>query len=162
MKVCSCLYIILLVVVLLLVSPATTTASSAASRRLAASTAADRLTTTATMTTTTRAATRPRTACHFYLWNAPSALFHKWCHHLMKDQVIEGRGGVKVRKEGRKVEETTSDRASSRAFSRFDGRSLWMEYCCSQHCFYCCATVCPYRAGFHSATLVSMFAVQSG
>jgi hypothetical protein len=38
-----------------------------------------------------------RTACSFYLWNAPSALLRKWCSHLMKDCVYEGRGGVKVR-----------------------------------------------------------------
>lgn len=36
-----------------------------------------------------------RRACGFYLWDAPSALLHKWCHHLMKDCVIEGRGGKK-------------------------------------------------------------------
>ena len=39
---------------------------------------------------------RPRAACPFYVWNAPSALFHKWCQHLMKDHIYEGRGGVKV------------------------------------------------------------------
>lgn len=38
-----------------------------------------------------------RKACPLYVWNAPSALLHKWCLHLMKDNVYEGRGGVKVR-----------------------------------------------------------------
>jgi hypothetical protein len=43
------------------------------------------------------ATNQPRTACSFYLWNSPSALLRKWCRHLMKDCVYEGRGGVKVR-----------------------------------------------------------------
>lgn len=37
-------------------------------------------------------------ACGFYIWDAPSALLHKWCNHLMKDCVYEGRGGKKVRR----------------------------------------------------------------
>ena len=35
-------------------------------------------------------------ACGLYVWDAPSALLHKWCHHLLKDCVYEGRGGHKV------------------------------------------------------------------
>lgn len=35
-------------------------------------------------------------ACNFYVWDAPSALLHKWCHHLLKDCVYEGLGGRKV------------------------------------------------------------------
>lgn len=35
-------------------------------------------------------------ACDFYVWDAPSALLHKWCHHLLKDCVYEGLGGRKV------------------------------------------------------------------
>jgi hypothetical protein len=38
-----------------------------------------------------------RRACHFYLWNAPSALLSRWCNHLQKDNIYEGRGGKKVR-----------------------------------------------------------------
>ena len=38
-----------------------------------------------------------RTACSVYIWNAPSALLHKWCHHLQKDNIYEGLGGKKVR-----------------------------------------------------------------
>jgi hypothetical protein len=35
-------------------------------------------------------------ACQFYLWNAPSALLSRWCIHLQRDSVYEGRGGKKV------------------------------------------------------------------
>jgi hypothetical protein len=38
-----------------------------------------------------------RRACRFYVWNAPSALLHRWCHHLQRDNIYEGRGGKKVR-----------------------------------------------------------------
>lgn len=34
-------------------------------------------------------------ACSFYVWDAPSALLHRWCHHLLKDCVYEGLGGRK-------------------------------------------------------------------
>lgn len=34
-----------------------------------------------------------RRACSLFLWDAPSALFYKWCHHLLKDHLIEGKGG---------------------------------------------------------------------
>lgn len=37
-----------------------------------------------------------RRACHFYLWNAQSALLSRWCNHLQKDNIYEGRGGKKV------------------------------------------------------------------
>jgi hypothetical protein len=37
-----------------------------------------------------------RTACSFYIWNAPSALLFRWCHHLQRDNIYEGRGGKKV------------------------------------------------------------------
>lgn len=38
-----------------------------------------------------------RRACGFYVWDAPSALFYKWCHHLLKDHIYEGKGGYLVR-----------------------------------------------------------------
>ena len=38
-----------------------------------------------------------RKACGLYVWDAPSALLHKWCTHLIKDCIYEGRGGHKVR-----------------------------------------------------------------
>jgi len=34
-------------------------------------------------------------ACNFYLWDAGSALLHKWCNHLIKDCIYEGMGGKK-------------------------------------------------------------------
>jgi len=37
-----------------------------------------------------------RRACSLYIWDAPSALLYRWCNHLMKDRVYEGRGGKKV------------------------------------------------------------------
>lgn len=37
-----------------------------------------------------------RRACGFFVWDAPSALFYKWCHHLLKDSLIEGKGGHMV------------------------------------------------------------------
>ena len=37
-----------------------------------------------------------RSACSFYIWNAPSALLHRWCHHLQRDNIYEGLGGKKV------------------------------------------------------------------
>jgi hypothetical protein len=37
-----------------------------------------------------------RRACNFYIWDAPSALFYKWCHHLVKDHIYEGKGGHMV------------------------------------------------------------------
>ena len=37
-----------------------------------------------------------RRACGFYVWDAPSALLYRWCNHLLKDCVYEGRGGRKV------------------------------------------------------------------
>jgi hypothetical protein len=37
-----------------------------------------------------------RRACHLYIWNAPSALLSRWCNHLQKDNIYEGRGGKKV------------------------------------------------------------------
>jgi hypothetical protein len=40
-----------------------------------------------------------RRACGLYVWDAPSALLHKWCTHLMRDCIYEGRGGHKVRVE---------------------------------------------------------------
>ncbi|GKY94638.1 hypothetical protein MPSEU_000717700 [Mayamaea pseudoterrestris] len=36
-----------------------------------------------------------RVACNVYLWDAPSALFQKWCRHLMRDCIYEGKGGTK-------------------------------------------------------------------
>lgn len=41
-----------------------------------------------------------RKACGFYIWDAPSALLFRWCKHLQKDCIYEGRGGdrfVRVR-----------------------------------------------------------------
>lgn len=37
-----------------------------------------------------------RRACGLYIWDAPSALLYRWCNHLMKDCVYEGKGGKKV------------------------------------------------------------------
>lgn len=37
-----------------------------------------------------------RRACGFYLWDAPSAILYRWCHHLQRDCIYEGRGGKKV------------------------------------------------------------------
>ena len=37
-----------------------------------------------------------RRACNFYIWDGPSALFYKWCHHLLKDNLYEGKGGHMV------------------------------------------------------------------
>jgi hypothetical protein len=34
-----------------------------------------------------------RRACNFYAWDIRSAALYKWCHHLLKDHVYEGRGG---------------------------------------------------------------------
>lgn len=36
-----------------------------------------------------------RRACNFYAWDIRSAALYKWCHHLLKDHVYEGRGGKK-------------------------------------------------------------------
>jgi hypothetical protein len=36
-----------------------------------------------------------KVACGLYIWNAPSALLHKWCTHLLRECIYEGRGGVK-------------------------------------------------------------------
>lgn len=41
-----------------------------------------------------------RRACGFFIWDAPSALLYKWCHHLLKDHLIEGKGGHMVRRRG--------------------------------------------------------------
>lgn len=35
-------------------------------------------------------------ACYLYIWDAPSALLSRWCNHLQKDCIYEGRGGKKV------------------------------------------------------------------
>jgi hypothetical protein len=35
-------------------------------------------------------------ACGFFIWDGPSALLYRWCHHLLKDCVYEGLGGQKV------------------------------------------------------------------
>lgn len=35
-------------------------------------------------------------ACNYYIWDVPSAMLHKWCHHLLKDCIYEGLGGRKV------------------------------------------------------------------
>jgi hypothetical protein len=32
-------------------------------------------------------------ACGFYIWDAPSALLHRWCHHLQRDCIYEGTWG---------------------------------------------------------------------
>ncbi|CAJ1969372.1 unnamed protein product [Cylindrotheca closterium] len=37
----------------------------------------------------------PRKACKYYVWDLRSALLYRWCHHLLKDHVYEGRGGKK-------------------------------------------------------------------
>ena len=34
-----------------------------------------------------------RRACRFFLWDASSALLYRWCKHLMRDCVYEGKGG---------------------------------------------------------------------
>lgn len=34
-----------------------------------------------------------RRACGLFIWDAPSALLYRWCHHLLKDHLIEGKGG---------------------------------------------------------------------
>ena len=34
-----------------------------------------------------------RRACNFFLWDASSALLYRWCKHLMRDCVYEGKGG---------------------------------------------------------------------
>lgn len=34
-----------------------------------------------------------RHACNLFLWDAPSALFYKWCRYLVKDHIYEGKGG---------------------------------------------------------------------
>ncbi|CAB9501989.1 expressed unknown protein [Seminavis robusta] len=34
-------------------------------------------------------------ACSWFVWDGPSALLHRWCHHLLKDCVYEGLGGKK-------------------------------------------------------------------
>jgi hypothetical protein len=36
-----------------------------------------------------------RRACGLYIWDAPSALFHRWTNHLLRDCVYEGLGGRK-------------------------------------------------------------------
>lgn len=36
-----------------------------------------------------------RRACNFYIWDVRSALLYRWCHHLLKDHIYEGRGGVR-------------------------------------------------------------------
>lgn len=38
-----------------------------------------------------------RRACGFFIWDAPSALFYRWCNHLLKDYLYEGLGGHMVR-----------------------------------------------------------------
>jgi hypothetical protein len=37
-----------------------------------------------------------RRACQFYVWNGISALLFRWCNHLQRDSIYEGRGGKKV------------------------------------------------------------------
>jgi hypothetical protein len=37
-----------------------------------------------------------RRACGFFVWDATSALLHKWCNHLLKDHIYEGKGGYLV------------------------------------------------------------------
>ena len=34
-------------------------------------------------------------ACMIYIWDFPSAVLSKWCHHLQRDCIYEGRGGKK-------------------------------------------------------------------
>lgn len=34
-----------------------------------------------------------RRACKYYVWDLRSALLYKWCNHLLKDHIYEGRGG---------------------------------------------------------------------
>jgi len=34
-------------------------------------------------------------ACSLYVWDAPSALLWRWCNHLQRDCIYEGRGGKK-------------------------------------------------------------------
>ena len=45
-----------------------------------------------------------RKACGFYVWDLPSALLYKWCQHLVKDKIYEGKGGyVFVRYESNSI-----------------------------------------------------------
>ena len=34
-----------------------------------------------------------RRACNFFVWDLRSAVLYKWCHHLLKDHIYEGKGG---------------------------------------------------------------------
>jgi hypothetical protein len=63
-----------------------------------------------------------RHACNLFLWDAPSALLYKWCRHLVKDHIYEGKGGY--------------------LFVRFESNSiLQLLYPCTRfapnRCFFC-------------------------
>ncbi|KAG7365353.1 hypothetical protein IV203_038556 [Nitzschia inconspicua] len=66
-----------------------------------------------------------RHACGLFLWDAPSALLYKWCQHLLKDHIYEGRGGY--------------------LFVRYESNSiLQLLYPCTRYapnkCFFCGGT----------------------
>ena len=142
--------------------PTATAAASSASymtRRRLASRSESRLTSSTTATVMGGASTRPRTACKFYIWNAPSAMLYKWCQHLMKDHIYEGRGGVKVRSVGpfvrsgrdEEVKHNQTDKVHTHShlcFTQFvriePGSVLQLLYPCSRYspdsCIFCGGT----------------------
>lgn len=87
-----------------------------------------------------------RKACSFYIWNAHSALFHRWCHHLQRDNIYEGLGGKKVRAYQNVSQHTVVYRVSIRN---------------SQRTVYSNASsiVCSYTTRIDAATIVSMYSL---
>ncbi len=86
-----------------------------------------------------------RRACGFYLWDAPSALFYYWCHHLQRDCIYEGRGGHKVRTN----------------LKSFLSQLQWYSRCiagCNHPIFWWLfqQSVCSHRTWFCSSTVVSV------
>lgn len=93
-----------------------------------------------TVVPTTRS--RSRRACGLFLWDLPSAILYKWCHHLLKNNIYEGRGGYK--------------------FVRFDSNSmLQLLYPCNRYhprkCLLCGGTAADHLELWWSKQLYTPF-----
>ena len=95
-------------------------------------------------------------ACRLYIWNFPSAILHKWCHHLAKDCIYEGKGGVKVGRTSIAFHDTMF--LSRRVISLLIG--IYCDSSTLLRLFYA-SLVCSRCTRIHVAIAVALFLLQS-
>ena len=98
-----------------------------------------------------------RRACNMFLWDAPSALLYKWCNHLLKDNLYEGRGGKLV--SSWLVLVVTCVSFNAWEIIRLNTDHIYADY--SHSFYYNCTTVRKIWNKFRSSATLSMLKVQS-